>query len=356
MPRSIDDFYNKSLAGDIDFSKISLTDEGLVDVSEFIDQDALERETFKTSSAFVKEYHDIEPFIVKNIEINTIVKNDMISSGFNIGDSTELEDYRMFPRGFMQQRGVFYCPNIADLIPYYEILRYTDIYQITNDTYEERYMLPICLPNGHVFTHMGYCPPVVDASAFKYIMGNVPWVDQGNLIGHLESLSLYPNSKVIYVCEGMMDAYRLSDLFQSPALAILGANLTATKRGILSMLVAQGYSLIYVPDMDGAGLNNHLINDPLFSNLIQIDKDTKDIDLMVKTYYFKYIEEHYHELNTDIEMKKVPAALIPPTARMKIHEEIKSKIRYKHANNVYPKSSSCIFNQIMKGFSSIKRS
>lgn len=351
MPKSIDDFYKGSMSGELDFSNLGLTDEGLVDVSDFIDKEALQRETFQVSLPFLEEYHGMETFIIKNIEINTIIRDDMVETGFNTQDAIELEDYRMFPRGFMQKHGVFYCSNLAEMIPHYELFKHTDIFQITNDTYEDRYMLPICLPNGHVFTHMGYCPPIVDSSAFKYIMGNVPWIDQGNLIGHLESLKMYPDKKTIYVCEGMMDAYRLSDLFQAPSLAILGARLTMTKRAILSMLVEQGYILIYVPDMDSTGMNQRLISDKLFSNLIQIDKSTKDIDQMVKTRYIDYIKENYESLNTDIEVNKVPAALIPTEERLKIHEEIKSSLKYMYQGNLYPKSSATIFNQLMRGFS-----
>lgn len=348
--KQLNEFFDGALSGDISFDDFKLTDEGLVDVSDFIDKEALELETFKISEPFIKEYRGTEKFIIKNTEIFTIIRDQMVQTGFNTADAAELEDYRMFPRGFMQKRGVFYCPNVSDLIPHYEILKHSDIYQITNDTYEERYMLPICLPNGHVFTHMGYCPPVVDNNAFKYILGNVEWIDQGNLLGHLESLRMYPG-KTIYVCEGMMDAYRLSDIFNAPAIALLGANLSKTKRALLSMLKADGYTLIYVPDEDQAGLNKKILEDPFFSNIIRIDKNTKDFDILAKTRYIEYIQEHYEELKTDLPVEKVPAALIPLKARLEISNNIKNEVKYLRNQTLVPTPSANLFNAFMSGFS-----
>lgn len=347
----------------INRSPLQLTDEEQeFKIEDYIDMEVLDSLKFKVSEPFASNYQGLDDIVVRNIELNTTLKKELIETGENEETAWELEDYRMFPRNFLQRKGVFFCENIAWLTGRYSYMVQSDIFQITNGTYTGRYMLPICLPNGDVFTHMGYCPPTVDREIGerKYEMGSVEgWINQGNLVGNLESLSTYPDKKIIYIAEGMMDAYRLECVYESPALAILGSRLTPAKRAILQYLKDDGYTLIYIPDEDKSGLNNFLLKEPLIDNIYRIKipsylkgsvETCKDFDILVKEIYIKYIQEHAAEISSDLEPDCIPVALLNEDCLQELNEIAKSTMSPRSAKIYGASSSANAINDLLASF------
>lgn len=324
------------------------------DISQYLNMELVEKNRFKPDMSLLTQYPCIEEFIIKNIQLNTQLKEELINTEKNKRDATELEDYRGFPRGFFQKLGVFYSSDISSIVVNFPYMRHTDLFQITNDSYTDRYMLPIDLPNGQVMTHMGYAVPQNGFVAEKkYMMANIDWIDQGNIIGNLGSFKRHPDTNIVYAAEGMMDAYRLEDVYETPAIALLGSSLTDNKKAILQMIKSEGYAIIYVPDMDDAGKNEWLLSSNLFDNIMRIPEssDFKDFDKMVLTYYIDYILANHNELNTDLEPEKIPVATIPHQKLKELNEEVKKLVKYDSPLSTITPTVKNDFHMKIRGFS-----
>ncbi len=238
--------------------------------------------------------------ILTEIDINTRLKNEYILKDKKFDrDAEELEKYRVFRKGFLRNKGVFYCEGI-NFISEFELLGYSIFRNITNGAFNGRYCLPICLPNGDVFTWMTYDP----SAEYKYMMPKaigrpeLNYFHQGNILGNLESLR-NKNTNKIYFSEGMFDAYRIEEQFNSSSVALLGSKLGTNKLKMLKLIkMYTRKELIYVPDIDSAGLSNQLIKNPIWDDVFNYSKEfntkCKDIDLYFRE---KIIKEHEGDTN-----------------------------------------------------------
>lgn len=238
--------------------------------------------------------------ILTEIDINTRLKNEYILKDKKFDrDAEELEKYRVFRKGFLRNKGVFYCEGI-NFISEFELLGYSIFRNITNGAFNGRYCLPICLPNGDVFTWMTYDP----SAEYKYMLPKaigrpeLNYFHQGNILGNLESLR-NKNTNKIYFSEGMFDAYRIEEQFNSSSVALLGSKLGTNKIKMLKLIkMYTRKELIYVPDIDSAGLSNQLIKNPIWDDVFNYSKEfgtkCKDIDLYFRE---KIIKERGGDIN-----------------------------------------------------------
>ena len=210
----------------------------------------------------------------KDIVLFSKLLEDLENDDTRINDCADLAKYRIFPKKFFVEKGIFYYENIS-IYKRFPYLQKSSIGQAFNYPFDERYLLPIRLPNGKVFTFMGYTHEI---DREKYTVAQLPWINQGNMIGNLESLKKYPNSRVVKVIEGMMDAYRVELMEGVPALALLGSVIKPQKRAILSYLKTHyNKQLNYIPDRGKTGTSSKLLNDPLW-DVIETYDEGKDID------------------------------------------------------------------------------
>ena len=231
--------------------------------------------------------------ILTEIDINTRLKNEYILKDKKFDrDEKKKKKYRVFRKGFLRNKGVFYCEGI-NFISEFELLGYSIFRNITNGAFNGRYCLPICLPNGDVFTWMTYDP----SAEYKYMMPKaigrpeLNYFHQGNILGNLESLR-NKNTNKIYFSEGMFDAYRIEEQFNSSSVALLGSKLGINKIKMLKLIkMYTRKELIYVPDIDSAGLSNQLIKNPIWDDVFNYSKEfntkCKDIDLYFREKIIK---------------------------------------------------------------------
>lgn len=227
---------------------------------------------FDTHGKFDKET------VLKDIEVLTDFIKYIKTTDRQHEDSKELADYRLIDHNLLQRRGIIYSEDEIDLMKLYPKLGKTSIRFTTNDTYRGRYLLPICLPDGRVFSFMSYTHDI--SQGFKYLVpkfnGKVlNWVKQGNILGNMESLSdplLVFQPHTLFVTEGFFDAYRVNAELKAKSVALLGSHMTKSKKKILYSLKNTGLKLIYVPDMDKVGLEGSLIHLPIWDGVLSYVK------------------------------------------------------------------------------------
>lgn len=232
-----------------------------------------------------------------NIDIDTVIYNDMeiynevdkviAEDELNTRAVNELAAFRVFKPDFLLKKHIV-CADGLGLLQRQKIFKYSSLAMTDNNFLTNKYLLPIRLPNGLVFTYMSYDP---NADINRYTMPSVKnnlrysYAHQGSMLGNLESLNIGGNE--IYCAEGFFDAYRLEESMGVPGIALLGSNLTKTKYRILREIKKKtGKRLIYVPDIDAnkAGTGNKLIGSDIWDNIFNFnlefntDKVYKDID------------------------------------------------------------------------------
>ena len=256
-----------------------------------------------------KEMYEKYPFInnkdiLYDIQQYTKANKEVLESDLAKADAADLEWKRGFKAGTLQSRGVFYSDG-ALALSYFPSLKGTS--SILNISFIERYQLPIKLPNGDVFTYMGYQPDVVENKyAFPRPVGDVDWARQSRVLGNLDSLGLYDGNE-IYVVEGMMDAYRINEVFKKKSVATLAYKGMSNKINMLMGLKKRGHRLIAVPDTDITGAKSWMAQNKggLFDKVYDINTEDpyyedgklkifKDIDEK-----YKYIYSKQGDLNWD---------------------------------------------------------
>lgn len=228
--------------------------------------------------------HKFLPTIVNDIEQYTKLKYDVAFSTDESLDVWALENIRVFSKNFFKNKGIFYCENIPEILNRFTYLRNTTMLSVQDGTFNDRYIYPICLPTGKVFTHMGYnVDSLMDKMGLLYkyeftnFNNNLPpkyqipllqWVNQNNIVANLESLNMYDGHNVFCV-EGYFDALRINDEFKCKSVALLGSKLSRNKLAILHAIKRQGHRLIYVPDNDTAGLSG-VLKSPIWDEVYYI--------------------------------------------------------------------------------------
>lgn len=261
-------------------------------LSEYLDLNKLE--TFNISEEFKYKYKNFNfPVeILVELEINTRLRDEYILKNPKFDrDSDELEKFRRFESGFLRKKGIFYCEGV-NFANEFKPLQYSTFVHITNGAFTGRYCLPLCLPNGDVFTWMTYDPNSGNKYMIPKAIGrdDLNYYHQGNILGNLESIKEY-NSNRIFFCEGLFDAYRINEQFHEPAVAMLGSSLGSYKKKLLDTLKERTRKqFVYVPDFDEAGLVNELIEYKLWDDIFNYSKEyntkAKDID-----QYFRFLGE-----------------------------------------------------------------
>lgn len=227
--------------------------------------------------------------ILREININTKLRDYIKKTPKYEQDANELETFRVFRKGFLRNKGIFYCEGIQ-FMNEFDLLQTGTFKYITNGAFNGRYCLPICLPNGYVFTWMTYDPN----GRYKYMLPkalerpDINYFHQGQLLGNLESINEYPDSTRIYFCEGMFDAYRVNEQFNSPGIALLGSALGKEKLDMLRIIKKHTNKVfVYIPDIDTAGLKGSLIENDIWDEIMNFSKefntDAKDLD-----QYFRF--------------------------------------------------------------------
>lgn len=261
-------------------------------LSDYIDINKLD--TFNLSEEYKQRYKNFNfPVeILEELEINTRLRDEYVLKNTKFKrDSDELEKFRRFKPGFLRNKGIFYCEGV-NFANEFKLLQYSTFVSITNGAFNGRYCLPLCLPNGDVFTWMTYDPN----SGNKYMIpkaidrNDINYYHQGNILGNLESINEYESNRIFF-CEGLFDAYRINEQFNEPAVAMLGSNLGSYKKKLLETIKRRTKKqLVYVPDFDKAGLANNLIEYSLWDSIFNYNKiygtNAKDID-----QYFRFLEE-----------------------------------------------------------------
>lgn len=275
-----------------------------------------------------KDFFSIDnPSLLNNVIQFTRLKEEITGDPDYEEYNNYIEEIRLFPKNFLKDRGIFLSLDKQDTIDSYPYLRDSSLYQTTTDeAYRDRYMIPICLPDGKVVIHTGYRPSSFNIEGPKYETSFYDWMSQGSVIGNMESLGIYKKSRELYVVEGMFDAYRINQVLESPSVAMLGSILTKEKLTILSLLKEEGYSLILVPDQDEAGMEDRLLNHRLFDNIMYYgnpDED-KDFDLFCGKRYLETLEDLFGELSRNKSLFDLKEEEIKLS-----NENIKRELRYK---------------------------
>lgn len=255
------------------------------DIEDIINIDALKEydpNTNKTS-----KYKDLDYIINKDIEIFTEFAEHLKTDLNNKAKINVLEDYRVLERDILVNRGVFYSESLIDVFKMFSRLKDSSLLRVDNRSFSGRYMLPIKLIDGRVYTYLGYNYDP-QGSDTKYEMPNQKWINQYNLIGNLESISLY-SGDIVYVTEGYFDALTLNSQWGVKSVCIFGSRLSLKQKTILNMIKGLGHVLIYIPDKDMSGqpISKDKIWDFVWNFPTQPNDGVKDINDYVQSHYIK---------------------------------------------------------------------
>ncbi len=272
--------------------------EGYKGVKIFTPQDLDEpyRQLLYTKSeGLVKPAHDVELY--------TRLKQEILSCPDEFGYDIEcFEKYRASPPGSFKERGMFFSDSLIELLDRFPYLRDSSAVDIRIDynVFDQRYIYYITLPSGDVYTVMGYSYlSNTDRNIPKYQEGGFQWAVQSEMVGNLESLSMYDGGD-IYVCEGYFDALCINTEWGKKSIANLGSTVSKVKRKIYNKLKDMGHMLILVRDMDIAG--QKLANDPIWDRVYSIPmKNCKDVDDYRREFYLDKLFKTEEEKNTYID-------------------------------------------------------
>lgn len=233
--------------------------------------------------------------VYNDISLYNKLKTSLSQDRETQSDIKELSKNRLIKSNVLSNKGIFYSRNIIDTMNRFEELRESSLGLITNSSFEERYMLPICLPNGDIFTYLGYDP--FPEGRTKYEIPNLKWVNQSNLIGNLDSIEKYGGTnKLIFVVEGYFDALVINSQWRQRSVCIFGNRLSSKQKSILYLFKQQGYQLIYIPDIDTAG--EKISKNPYWDKVWNIPNRNSNIQVKdISDYVYSYLIE-YHSSGT----------------------------------------------------------
>lgn len=272
---------------------------------------------------------DLDRIIQKDIEIFTNFCNYLNKDNRNKNEINILEDYRVLERNILVNRGVFYSESLVEVFRMYNELKNTSLLRVNNRSFTGRYMLPIKLIDGRVFTFLGYNYNP-EGSDTKYEMPNQKWINQYNLIGNLESINMYSGS-IIYVTEGYFDAVTLNSQWHVKSVCIFGSRLSLKQRSILNILKGLGHVLIYVPDKDisGQSVVKDNIWDFIWNLPTKSNSNIKDVNDYVQSYY---VEKYNSIKKVDLLGKgKIDIPIFKPNdlqLKLKLNDNILKYSKY----------------------------
>ncbi len=255
------------------------------DVDDIVDSNALKVHNPNTDKDI--EHKSLDHIVNNDIEIFTEFVDYLKTDLNNKAKINILEDYRVLERNILVNRGVFYSENLIEVFQMYDKLKKSSLLRVDNRSFSGRYMLPIKLIDGRVYTYLGYNYDPQGGDT-KYEMPNQKWINQYNLIGNLESISLYPGN-IVYVTEGYFDAVTLNSQWGVKSVCIFGSRLSLKQKTILNMIKGLGHVLIYVPDKDISGqpISKDKIWDFVWNFPTQPNDGVKDINDYVQSYYIR---------------------------------------------------------------------
>lgn len=208
--------------------------------------------------------------LLYDIQQQTYASKEIAKTQRGIDDAYELADYRKFNRNFIHDKEIFYSTGL-DMLNEFPQLK--GISSLAYESFNERYQIPIRLPNRDIFCFLGYNP---DESLGKYAypidLQYIDWITPLNMLGNLESLEEY-NGKEIYVLEGMFDAYRINEVKHKKSIATLGLRGWQNKKFMLQKLRNKGHKLISIIDTDISGKKSWLNDTKFFDKVININKE-----------------------------------------------------------------------------------
>lgn len=235
---------------------------------------------------------DLTKRISFDMEVFTELQKEYLEKDTQtIEDVKELAKFRWIKYETIKDKGIFYSDNIINSMARFPSLRKSSISSITNSSFEGRYMLPIKLISGEVFTYLGY-NPYPQAYETKYEIPNLKWINQSNLIGNLDSINLY-NGNNIYVTEGYFDALCINSQWNKKSICIFGNRISKKQQSILYLLKQKGHKLIFVPDNDEAG--ERTVTYKVWDNIWKIPSTSSRLPKDVNQYILAYLLDQYPE-------------------------------------------------------------
>lgn len=162
----------------------------------------------------------------------------------------EMADFRKMPVEALEQAGIFYVGEMAEmLVPtYLKDIKDFGIISPTNKKpiFHQRWVIPILTEKGKVQNLVGYSPSANE----RYIYGTAKYYRRKDTMYGLENLQIaYELGFAVYL-EGITDAIRIRSLGIPNAFANCG---THASPFILSQLNRCEYGIIRIPDRDSAG-------------------------------------------------------------------------------------------------------
>ena len=267
-------------------------------VNDILNIDELEKPHILSSEVRNKFPSITHSQALKDIELFTKVIEYILNDELAEKDAHDFEDFRAFRRDFLRERGIFYSEGISTMNRF-PVLRNSSM-PTTVDVWDNRYMIPIKLPDGSVFTWMGWTN---DPNRPKYQIPYLPWIKQGDMLGNLESLYMY-EGRDIYVCEGYMDAARINESLEKKSVANLGSNLYKVPRISLKYLKDKGHRLIYVPDLDETGMGK-VVESDLWDDIVCFDGE-KDVDKFFRVLSNKAKKDEEARMSLESYKLRVP--------------------------------------------------
>lgn len=198
------------------------------------------------------------------------------------GDPTKLDElagFRDFKRSTIDEAGIFYIGDMAEmLIPsFIEKLDNLGVISETNKKpiFRERWVMPIKNEKGNVQNLVGYSPYFNE----RYIYGTSKYYRRRETLYGLENLEMAYDLGYAFLTEGITDTIRLRDLGFKNSFAMCG---THTSPYVINQLNRCKHGVIMFPDRDDAGIKAHKAWQFNRSVTIYINFQFKDVDGMCK--------------------------------------------------------------------------
>lgn len=162
----------------------------------------------------------------------------------------ELAEFREFPLELLEQLGVFWVGDMAEMLlpEYLGSIKDFGIVSETNNKpiFHERWAIPIRDTNGLVQNLVGYSPNFDE----RYIYGTGKYYSRPDTLWGLESLELAYEKGYAVLTEGITDAIRLRSLGIDNAFGRCG---TLQSELVMRQLSRCRYGVIFIHDRDDAG-------------------------------------------------------------------------------------------------------
>lgn len=190
-----------------------------------------------------------------------------------------LAEYRKFPLSILEDSGIFYIGDMAEMLlpDYLDELEDFGVISPVNKKpiFQKRYLIPIKTVDGLVQNVVGYSS---DADE-RYIFGNAKYYRRKDTLWGLENLHLAYQLGYAILTEGITDAIRLRSMGYKNTFAMSG---THSSRVIMRQLNRCRHGIIRIPDRDSAGLRalkNWNVNRHL---TLYVALNYKDVDEMCR--------------------------------------------------------------------------